>query len=331
MIYNSFGGKFYIWVKGSKILSSFILFANPWFMPLMFVLAGICTRFSLEKRSAKEYLKERIKKLLIPFAAGLIMIVPFQTFFARKYFYNYNGNFIDNYKMFFSTLTDFSGYDGGFTPGHLWFILYLLIISVVSLLIKNIFIAKMKFIKIEKLNVIYIILFFMIILGMNYALNIGGGYSLGKYLSLFLLGHYLLSNDRIISKLEKNKITLFILYITSTVLLLYLYIRYNFISGILFDALFNFSGWMGVLSVLVIGKLYLNFSNKIAMYFVKSSYPVYILHQTILVAIAYYTVKFTGTVFFQVIIIMFGSFVLTILCYEIVKRIPFVNVLFGIK
>jgi surface polysaccharide O-acyltransferase-like enzyme len=331
MIYNNFGSKFYIWVNESKILSSFIVFTNPWFMPLLFVLAGICTRFSLEKRSTKEYLKERIKKLLIPFIIGLILIVPFQTFFARKYFYNYDGNFIDNYKMFFSTLTDFSGYDGGFTPGHLWFILYLLIISVILLLLKNILKLRMKIVKIEKINMVHIIILFVLVFGMNYVLNIGGGYSIGKYLTLFILGYYLLSSDTIISKLDKNKITWFVLYAVSTILLLYLYIRYDFSSGILFDALFVFSGWIGVLSNLVIGKSHLNFSNKITVYFVKSSYPIYIFHQTILIVIAYYTVQLTSAMFFQVIIIMFGSFVLTVLCYEIIKRIPFVKTLFGIK
>jgi peptidoglycan/LPS O-acetylase OafA/YrhL len=295
------------------------------------VLAGICTRFSLKKRSDKEYLKERVKKLLVPFIMGLILIVPFQTFFARKYFYHYTGNFIDNYKMFFSTLTDFSGYDGGFTPGHLWFILYLFIISFISLLLKNILKSKMKIVKIENINMVHIIIFFVPILGMNYVLNIEGGYSIGKYLTLFILGYYLLSSDTIISKLSKNNMALFILYAVSTVLLLYLYIKYDFLGGILFDALFVFSGWMGVLSILVIGKSHLNFSNKITVYFAKSSYPIYIFHQTILIAIAYYTVQLTSSVFFQVIIIMFGSFVLTMLCYEIIKRIPLVKTLFGIK
>ena len=33
----------------------------------------------------------------------------------------------------FTHLTDLSGYDGAFTPGHLWFILFLFLISLAAL------------------------------------------------------------------------------------------------------------------------------------------------------------------------------------------------------
>ena len=32
----------------------------PWFMPLLFVVSGICARFSLSKKSGREYIRERV-------------------------------------------------------------------------------------------------------------------------------------------------------------------------------------------------------------------------------------------------------------------------------
>ena len=135
MIWNDFGSRFYIWQGENRILSTLIVFVNPWFMPLLFVLAGASARYALQKRTTKEFVRQRIHKLLIPFLCGMIFLVPFQTLYARKYFDHYTGGVLDNWKYFFTHLTDFSGYDGAFTPGHLWFILFLFIISMIALVL----------------------------------------------------------------------------------------------------------------------------------------------------------------------------------------------------
>ena len=49
-------------------------------MPMLFFLTGASTHFTLEKMSLKDYLQERIKRLLIPIIFGIIVIVPPQTY-----------------------------------------------------------------------------------------------------------------------------------------------------------------------------------------------------------------------------------------------------------
>ena len=44
----------------------------PWFMMLLFLLAGISARYMLEKRSAKEFRKSRTLKLLVSSTIGLL-------------------------------------------------------------------------------------------------------------------------------------------------------------------------------------------------------------------------------------------------------------------
>ena len=46
----------------------------PWFMVLLFVVSGICVRYALEKRTGKEFLRERARKLLVPSTLGLFVI-----------------------------------------------------------------------------------------------------------------------------------------------------------------------------------------------------------------------------------------------------------------
>ena len=46
----------------------------PWFMPLLFLLAGISSRYALENQSAREWFKSRTRKLLVPGTIGLFVI-----------------------------------------------------------------------------------------------------------------------------------------------------------------------------------------------------------------------------------------------------------------
>lgn len=324
MIWNDFLSKFYVWGGDNRFLSTLIVLINPWFMPLLFVIAGISARYSLRKRTVKEFCLERVGKLFLPFIAGTVLLVPVQTFYARKFFFGYTGGIIENFKYFFTHVTDFTGYDGGFTPGHLWFILFLFLISLVSLIfIKwrpyeryESFIAKMP---IWMLTGLFIFVWIFYYLG-----NIGG-YSLGKNLVLYLLGYYMLGNDEVMGTLKRHIRWIGALWGISELLLVVAYYKYAFYG----DLAVNVVCWLGILTLLVLGKEYLNKEWAFTKYFRKASFPVYILHQSILVALGYYVLKGMDDLLLQIVTIIFGSFVITILCYEIVRRIPVLRKLLG--
>ena len=44
-------------------------------MATLFLIAGLTTMYSLKKRTIKEYYTERCKRLLIPFLAGILLLV----------------------------------------------------------------------------------------------------------------------------------------------------------------------------------------------------------------------------------------------------------------
>lgn len=326
MIWNDFGSLFYIWQGENKILSTLIVLVNPWFMPILFVLAGMSARYALEKRTYKEFITQRIHKLLIPFIGGLIILVPFQTLYARMYFENYEGSVWENWIYFFTHLTDFSGYDGAFTPGHLWFILYLFLISLLALVLFHYMPYEKLEKRVEKLPTVGILFLFIPIWLMYYLGNFGG-YSIGKNLALYLLGYYVLSNDLIMEKLERNIKGVLCLWGIGTVVSVVAYYKYSYYG----DFWVNFIGWLSILVLLVAGKKLLNIDIGFTKYFNKASYPIYILHQSILVALAYYVVGISDILFAQVFCICVGSCVLTVLSYHLVRRIPIVRKLIGIR
>lgn len=326
MIWNNFGSGFYIWLKESKIYSTIIVLINPWFMPLLFLLAGISARFALERRNNIEFIKQRICKLLIPFACGMVFLIPIQTLYARKFFYNYNGGFIENLWYFFTHFTDLSGYDGAFTPGHLWFILYLFIIQSVSLVIFQLLPYKKAVQAAEKLNIYCIMLLFVPVWLMYYIGNFGG-FSIGKNLALYLAGFYIISNNAVIIKIEKNIKWITSLCVAGTLASAVLYYKFSFYG----DLWINYLGWNTILVLIVYGKRYMDKKTKLTDFASKASYPVYILHQSILVMFAYYAVQSCNNIIIQAAVICLGSFILTLAAYYIIKKIPLIRKIAGIK
>lgn len=326
MIWNNYGTKFYIWGGENKLLSSLIVVVNPWFMALLFVVAGMAARYSLKKHGVKEFIKNRFSKLFIPLVSGILLLIPIQTLYARKFFFDYKGSILENYKYFFTHITDLSGHDGCFTPGHLWFILFLLLISLLSLLvIKNVSFEEVSF-KFENINILGIILLFIPVWIMYYLGNFGS-FSIGKYFTLYLLGYYGFSNDNFIKKIIENKKIILVLFTLCQIILVIVYYNFSYYG----DLFVNFVGYLGVLSCIIIGKFFLNKENIVTNYFRKASFPIYILHQTILVIIGYYTLIMTKNIFLQINIILFGSIIITILAYEIIRRIPILKKIIGVR
>lgn len=326
MIWNDFGSRFYIWQGENKILSTLIVLVNPWFMPILFVLAGMSARYALDKRTNREFIMQRISKLLIPFVSGTVILVPFQTFYARKYSDNYDGSLLNNWKYFFTHLTDFSGYDGAFTPGHLWFILFLFLISIISLIPFRFVPYEKALDRVERMPVFGVVLLFIPVWLMYYLGNFGG-FSIGKNLALYLIGYYVLSNDSIMNKLEKNMRWLACLCVIGTIVSVAMYYRFSYYG----DLWVNFIGWISILVLLVLGKKLLDERTGYTEYFNEASYPIYILHQSILVALAYYVVQMSDILMIQILGICIGSFLLTVLAYQLIRLIPIVRKMIGIR
>ncbi|MBQ3976300.1 MAG: acyltransferase family protein, partial [Bacteroidales bacterium] len=102
----------------------------PWFMPILFILAGISARYALENHSAKEWFKARTRKLLVPGTIGLFvfhwMVGYFNTVVASR-----EGVFdgIPAIAKYF--IMAFSGI------GPLWFIQVLWLLCLVLLLVRK--------------------------------------------------------------------------------------------------------------------------------------------------------------------------------------------------
>ena len=64
---------------------TFMAFFTLWGMPLMFFIAGMAVWYSLGKRTAGEFVRERVRRLLVPFIVGLLVFLPLQMYIAMKH------------------------------------------------------------------------------------------------------------------------------------------------------------------------------------------------------------------------------------------------------
>lgn len=329
MIYNSWDELFYITSTPYKLPSLFVVGVYPWWMTLLFVLAGISSYYALQKRTIKEYAVERAHKLFIPLLVGLVLFIPIQSYVADVFYNGYSGGYLEHYKIFFTKFTYLTGQDGGFTVGHLWFMLYLFVISMIALPIMYYYGKSKKKIRTEKLTIPLLLPFFLIILFATLILDISGK-SVGEFLSCFLLGYFVLSQEDVQTRLEQNRIMLAILFVVALVFRLVLF-QFDMGFGLVWDIEQRMVTWFGILAILGLGKRYLDHANQLTSYFSKAAFPLYYFHQSILVIIGFFSLKYIHNVVVQFLVICFGSFVLSIACYEIFKRNKVTCYLFGIK
>jgi peptidoglycan/LPS O-acetylase OafA/YrhL len=93
-----------------------------------------------------------------------------------------------------------------------------------------------------------------------------------------------------------------------------------------------FVPWFFVLALMAYGRRLLNFSNRFLQYFAEGSYPLYILHQTAVVLIAFFIVQWDLGVVVKYIIIVALAFIIANIIYDVlVRRTNITRFLFGMK
>lgn len=328
MIFNNFGESWYVHGQNSAVATFFILGVYPWWMSALFALAGMSTVYALKKRTVKQYIKERFLKLFIPLIAAILLLIPVQTYLADIYFNNYKGSYLEHLSRYFS-LTDWSGYDGHFTPGHTWFILYLFVISIVTVPLVTWYKKREKKLVGSRMGMVKIIAMFLLILLCTPILEIGGK-SLGEFGTCFLLGYFILSMEEVQDKVKKYYMPLGVGGLLLILVRCVLY-QTGMGTGLIFGIEQRILSWVGVLAIIGLGKNFLEFNNAFTKYFAPAAFPIYIFHQTFVVIVGYITLQYVRGTFLQYVSIAVISFVLTVFMYEVCRRIPVTRFLFGIK
>jgi glucans biosynthesis protein C len=332
----------------SNLLLELNFFLSRWRMALLFLISGIGTSYALGFRSGGEYLRERVKRLLVPLVFGMLVVVPPQIYLERLT----QGHDYVSYLAFYRSVFEGRPYPMGNTSWHhLWFVAYLLIYSIV-LLPLFLWLRTQRGQRaagaVQRLlgrTGIYVLgaplAAVLAALWVRYPgpQNVVDDWAFLLYYLVFFAYGFLLSRaDGLWRQIEERRRTSLSLALLAIVGINYL--RWNGLSPeagyspgfLLFLGTLAFNAWFWVLAILGYAKRYLNFRNRFLDYANEGIYPFYILHQTVIVVVGFYVVQVQESVLAKFLFTSLLSLALTVAIYDLfVKPYRVTRFLFGMK
>jgi hypothetical protein len=113
----------------SRVLGEVVVLFAPWIMPLVMLLAGVSAWFALRTRDNGEYALERTRRVLLPLVIGTLLLVPPQVWLERRFRHQFDGSLLAFYPHFFEGIYP----RGNFSWHHLWFLAHLYLYSLLAL------------------------------------------------------------------------------------------------------------------------------------------------------------------------------------------------------
>ena len=330
-----------------------------WAMELFFLLSGVGTWYSLSSRRAWPYVWERVKRLLIPpYTAGLFVLLPIQLYFELFTNSGYSGNFwqfIPRYVARFN-LPSITQWPSTLLPipfsGHLWFLQYLFLISLLSL-------PLLLYLKSEQGQRLVERLggwcdsrggIFLFVIPLSLAIIVFRPLFKGRfswadllwYAIFFVIGYMMAADKRFTVSVRRHGWICLVLWIVgfAGAGLMVSVLGYDPYPGkepfslvfVLFQIVWTITSWSAVVFVLSIGARYLNTDNRFLVYGNEAVLPFYLFHQTIILCVGWYVIRWDMGLLIKLLIIAAVSFPLIMILYELfVRRFNIVRFFFGMR
>jgi surface polysaccharide O-acyltransferase-like enzyme len=328
-IFDSFETNY---VEGTpSVVTTDLVALSYWFMPLLFLVAGMASFHALRRRSPSEYVRERVARLLVPFGFGLLVVPP-QAYLAYQW-HDVGGGEPWSYLGYFADWSDLSGYRGTFTPAHLWFILFLFIISVALLPVFRRW-ADVRLPGWAR-HPVGVVLPALALVALSAVPGIGD-MNIVLYAGFVLAGFLIATDERITETLVRHRRAYALVAALGAVGVL---IEVHTIGwqpaltpvGAAWAVGHMIVCWCTLLAFLGYGRRHLNRPSRVMRYLNGAVFPVYVVHQTYVVAIGYLVLRWTDVVWLAFAVIMLASLAASLLTYEGARRVPVLRVVLGIK
>ena len=324
------------------LLRQVMIFLHNWRMPVLFMISGAGTWYALKNISPGRYLLERARRLLIPFIAGIFILVPVQVYIEK----------IDQYQSllaFYPHMFEGVYPEGNFSWHHLWFILYLFVMALIispflNMLRSSRFMAMVGNLehiltKPFGLNTVIIPLFISQVILRNFFEQethalFNDWATFTYYLIFFIAGFILLPVRSIAGAMTKYRR----LYLAETALMMTVMLLLQGSADsvraaeIGYDVAAIVMSWTCAVAVAGYARKYLDRNSSFRKTANEAIYPFYLLHQPVLVITGYMVVRLSIPVVWKVILVMATSLILIVSVYWFLVR-PFnvTRILFGMK
>lgn len=331
----------------------------PWVMELFFLLAGCGTWFALQSRSPKAYLWERFKRLLIPlYTVGLFLLLPAQFYFEQWTHAGYRGRFWGILEEYFRAfdLPCITAWPDTLFPlpfsGHLWFLQYLFLISLVCLplmfWLRSASGRRWVAWLLRRCEPRARILFFALPPALV-LITLRGLFEAQRswadflwYAIYFVIGAVLISERRFTQFIKRDGGLCLVVWLLSLsgVGLMVLLLGYDPFPGhepfswryLMYQILWSMASWSAVAWILSMGARHLGESRRLPADWQEAVLPFYLLHQTVILAVGFFVIRWHTGILVKFIAVCSVSFVLIMLVYELlIRRWNAMRLLFGMR
>ena len=324
-----------------------------WIMPFFFFLAGASAKFALDIRTTSQFLKERFFRLIIPYVAGVLILIPPMWFITELSRSRIHDSYFTYYLKFFRNFE----YTGGLgllhrIGGHLWFLPFLFLASVVTVPLFLYLRTPSGQTSISKTAVIcgrfgLLPLFIIPVVLIHFVFRVGfaGIYNWQNFVYLlpfYILGFVVFGDKRFAQMIERKTMTALFVGVLCFALIAIMYLTgpgeklettpfWNWLF-VLYSIIRSLNAWAWIIFLIGIGIKFLNRTNTFYGYAVEIVLPFYILHYAVIRFATFYIVKWHTGIAVKFFCLAVVSFILTVVLFEIfVKRLNIMQFLFGMK
>lgn len=326
--------------------------SNPWRMDLLFMVSGAATSYMLLRGGASgQLLRLRAKRLLIPLLFGVLVVVPPQSWQEVVQKYHYEGGYGDFMALY---LTHYKGFCDAAdkclilpTWNHLWFLPYLFLYTLLlwlglrlwpamlerlGMLIDKV-LARFGLLAWPTLYLAVTLLLLRKSFPQNYSIW-GDWLSHSQYLAMFLLGAVLARRPGIWLQMSQWRwialalaLAAWLMFVQAPWLARELQLPMRSIG----PWAYSVQQWCAIVAALGFAHIHLNRDGPLRRYLTEAVFPVYILHQTLIILLAVTLKPVALEPWIEGPLLVLGTFAISFAGFEFVRRMRWVRPLFGLR
>ncbi|OEZ00912.1 MULTISPECIES: acyltransferase family protein [Stenotrophomonas] len=349
--------------NASHALEPFMVLTAPWRLSLLFLVSGAATAFMFGKIDARagsggsrlRLLGSRSWFLLVPLIFGMVVVVTPQSYYevVEQLPGGYHHGYLTFWGQYLSGYEGFCDADGCLrvpTWNHLWFVAYLWVYTVVIWLLWSLAPGALRAMGrgLERMLSGYGALIWPAVLLAVLRVTLSGRfesthalagdwYNHAQYGAVFLLGFLLARAETFWNVLARLRWTALILWLASWAGLIAYFVTY-YADGeplpalrLVMRAVWGVNQWCAIVAVLGFARHWNPGDNRALRYLVPAVFPVYILHQTIIVVAAHNLKPLGLAPLVEGPLLVVVTFALAFLFYEVIRRLAWLRPLFGLK
>ncbi len=259
----------------------------PWFMTVLFMVAGMSARLYLDRHTHKEFIKNRTTRLLVPSTVGLVAFQFIQGYINMALSENRFGSLEGIPAVVRFLILAVSG------TGVLWFLQVLWVLSMLLVLIRKVEKDRL-WEKCRGLDLPVLMLFTVAVWCAAQILNTPfiAVYRFGLYGTAYLMGYFIFSHDEVMERLKSAWYVFAVSALACGIAFTVRYFGQNYA-----DAPFNrtmlycFFAYLMSVAVLGFRARYLDFTSSFSSWMAKKSFGLYVFHYLGISAVGLFIAK----------------------------------------